>query len=138
MDIDKARESLNEARAAEAASSRPPLPAWLSTVSAVAAGAGVALVGQSPDQGWSRALVLVAGLVLIAAAYLLPTSYRSRRGLHGFRGRVHSDNVVFLICAVALVVTGFNADSTLSTIYVGIGVAVAVAYYLLLRGRFGR
>ena len=137
MDIEKARESLNQARAAaEAASSRPAMPAGLSAVSAVAAGAGVALVGQSPAQGWSRALALVAGLALMAAAYLLPTTYRARRGLHGFSGRVHSDNIVFLICAVALLVIGLGANSTPSTIYLGIGVVVAAVYYLLMRGRF--
>ena len=136
MEIDKARESLNQAKAAEAASSRPALPAGLSAVSAVAAGAGVALVGQSPTQGWLKALALIAGLVLMAAAYLVPTNYRSRHGLHGFRGRVHSDNIVFLICAVALLVIGLGANSTPSTIYLGIGVVVAAVYYLLMRGRF--
>lgn len=91
----------------------------------------------SPPQGWPRVALLVGGLALMGAAFVIPAAYRRQAGLHGFRGRVRSDNIVFFICAVALVVNGLNANSTLSAIYVGIGVMVAVAYFLLLRGRPG-
>lgn len=85
-----------------------------------------------------RMVMLAGGIVLMAAAFLLPTSYRARSGLHGFRGQVQSDNLVFLICAVVVLITGLNATSTLSAIYIGIGVVVVVAYFLLLRGKSGR
>ena len=138
MDNHQAQQSLTEARAAYAASSRPVIPVVLGVVCAIAAGAGVALLGQSPDRGSLRALLLAGGVALIVVAFLLPARYRSRRGLHGFRGRVQSDNLVFLLCAAALFIIGLNADRTLSHIYIGIGAFVAVAYFLLLRGHSGR
>lgn len=138
MDNHQVQQSLAQAHAAYAASSRPVVPIGLSLLSALSGGIGVALVGQSPDQGWLRAALLVGGIALMGAAFLVPTRYRGRSGLHGVRGRVRTDNTVFLVCAVVLLITGLNANSTLSAIYIGIGIFVAVVYFLLLRGKSGR
>lgn len=138
MDNQQAEQSLAQAQAAYAASSRPVLPVGAALVSALAAGGGVALVGQSPDRGWLHAVLLVGGIVLLGAALVVPAVQRRRSGLHGVRGRVRSDNIVFLLCALALLINGLNANSTLSAIYLGIGAVVAIAYFLLLRGRAGR
>lgn len=138
MDNNQAQQSLAQARAAYAASSRPPVPVGISLISALAAGAGVALVGQSPGPSWLRMALLGGGVVLMAVAFLLPAAYRARQGLHGFRGQVRADNVVFGICALSLVVTGLNANSTLSAIYIGIGIVVAIVCFLLLRGKWAR
>ena len=138
MDNQQAQQSLAQAQAAYAASSRPVLPLGASILSALAAGGGVALVGQSPDRGSLHAVLLVGGMVLMGAALVIPALLRRRFGLHGFRGRVRSDNIVFVVCAIALLVNGLHANSTLSAIYLGIGAVVAIAYFLLLRGRAGR
>lgn len=138
MDNHQAGQSLVQAQAAYTAASRPVLPLGASIVSALAAGSGVALVGRSPEPGWLHLLLVVSGTALMAAALLIPAIHRRHSGLYGFRGRVRSDNIVFLICAIVLLVNGLNANSTLGAIYLGIGVAVAVAYFVLLRGRAGR
>lgn len=137
MDENTARQQAAEAREAFRASSRPPIALVPSLLSALAAGAGVVLLGASSD-GWVRAVTFVGGLLLLAVAFALPDAVRKRSGLYGYRGQVQRDNVVFLISAVVLAVAGFSATTTLSTIFVGVGVVVAVAYFLLLRGRFGR
>jgi hypothetical protein len=138
MDNHHAGQSLAQAQAAYAAASRPVLPVGTSIVSALAAGGGVTLVGRSPAPGWLHLVLVVGGTALMAAALLIPSVHRRRAGLYGFRGRVRSDNIVFVICAIALLINGLNANSTLSAIYLGLGVVVAVAYFLLLRGRAGR
>ncbi len=137
MNNDEARQSLAQAQQARSAAGRLRIPVPLSLLGATAAGAGVALLGQSSARGWGHVVVLTVGILLVAGAILLPNSYRARRGLHGFHGRPRSDNLVLLICAIALLIVGLDANSTLSVIYLGIGLAVAVSYFLLLRGRLG-
>jgi hypothetical protein len=138
MDHQQAQRSLAQAQDAYAASSRPVLPLGAAVASALAAGCGVALVGLSPERGWLHAVLLVGGIVLMGAALGTPALFRRRSGLHGFRGRVRSDNIVFLLCAVTLVINGLDANRTLSAIYLGLGAVVGIAYFLLLRGRAGR
>jgi len=136
MDENTARQQAAEARDAFRHSSRPPLPPLPRFVLALAAGVGVALLGAS-NNGWVHAAVFVVGVLLVLAAGALPDILRKRAGLYGYRGQVQRDNLVFLICAVVLAVVGLNATATLSTIFVGIGAFVAIAYFLVLRGRFG-
>ena len=136
MDENTARQQAAEARDAFRHSSRPPLALVPSLVSALAAGVGVALLGAS-NNGWVHAAAFVVGVVLVLAAGAIPDILRKRAGLYGYRGQVQRDNLVFLICAVVLAVTGLNATATLSTIFVGIGAVVAITYFLVLRGRFG-
>ena len=95
----------------------------------------MALFGAS-NNGWVHAAAFVVGVLLVLAAGALPHILRKRAGLYGYRGQVRRDNQVFLICAVVLAVVGLNATATLSTIFVGIGAFVAIAYFLVLRGRF--
>lgn len=137
MDENTARQQATEARDAFRHSSRPPLALVPSLVSAFAAGAGVALLGASPSSGWVKAGTFVVGLLLVTAAFAGPDIVRRRSGLHGHRGQVKRDNTVFLICGVVLAMAGLNATEVLSAIFVGVGVFVAIAYFLLLRSRFG-
>lgn len=132
MDKNQAQQFLAEVQAAQAASGLPRPPVGLALVAALAAGSGVALVGQPSTSGWLHACLLVAGVALIALAFAIPVIHRARVGLHGFAGRVKSDNLVFLLCAVSLLINGIHADRALGLIYLGIGVVVAVGYFLLL------
>lgn len=118
-------------------SSRPTVPMGAALVSSIATGAGVAILGQ-PGGGWARLGLLVLAAVLLLGGATVPAYLRSRSGVHGYRGQVRRDNLVFIICAVALFVCGLGADSTLGAIYLGIGVVVAIAWFLLLRNRFGQ
>ena len=118
---------------AQLAASRPPLPRGMSVLSALCAGAGVALVARG-DAGWEHLAFLVAGVLLLAAAHLLPTAARRRRGLHGYRGWTRTENTTLLLCAVTLVICGSSASRELSWIFTGLGVLSAVAWYATLRG----
>ena len=137
MDENTARQQAAEARDAFRHSSRPPLALVPSLISALAAGVGVAMVGASPSSGWVKAATFVVGLLLVAVAFAVPAILRKRSGLHGHRGQVKRDNTVFLICGVVLAMAGLDTTEALSAIFVGVGVFVAIAYFLLLRSRFG-
>jgi hypothetical protein len=131
-----AADQLDSAIDAYRSSSRPTVPLGAALLSSVAAGVGVGLLGQ-PFHGGIRvgALALALGLLLVAGA--IPTRIRNRAGLHGYRGQVRRDNVTLFVCACALFVSGLGANATLGAIYVGIGLVVAVAWFLLLRNAFG-
>lgn len=135
-DPSEAAGQADDALAAYRASSRPPLPLPAALVSAVAAGTGIALLGQ-PFQGLPRAGFLALAIALLLIAGAIPTVIRHRSGLHGYRGQVRRDNVVLTICTVALLVIGLTATPTLGVIYVGLGVVAAVTWFLTLRTRFG-
>lgn len=137
MDENTARQQAAEARDAFRHSSRPPLALLPSLALALAAGVGVALLGASPSSGWLKVATFVVGLLLVTAAFAVPDMLRKRSGLHGYRGQVKRDNLVFLICGVVVGMAGLNTTAALSVIFVGVGVFVAIVYFLLLRSRFG-
>jgi hypothetical protein len=130
MERNEAQEQLAALNKAQRASGRPPLPLAVTIASSLALGVGVALLGHGPSGFWTLALAAV----LLAVAYLLPARYRNRKGLFGYRGRVHRTNVVWALVLVTLFVCGLNADSTLAAIYVGLGVVAAATYFFALRG----
>lgn len=132
----EAAQQADAALAAFQSSSRPTVPLAPAAGAALAAGVGVALLGQ-PADGWGRAGLLVLAVILVGVAAAIPTALRNRAGLHGYRGQVRRDNLVFVLVAAVLLVAGLGATSTLGVIYVGIGVVVAVGWFLLLRNRFG-
>ncbi len=131
-----AREHLLAAMDALQHSSRPPVSIGPASGSALAAGIGVALLGSASD-GWLRGLTFVGGLALLALAFAVPHLLRRRAGVHGYRGPARRDNIVYLLVAVVLAVTGFGADSDLALIFDGLGVVVAVCWFLVLRGVLG-
>ncbi|MGU3437416.1 hypothetical protein ACNHUS_30940 [Actinomycetes bacterium M1A6_2h] len=137
MNSDEARQLAAEAQQAYRDSSRPALPLPHSIAAALSAGVGVVLVGRSVDTAWLHVVVVLAGIALLALAYLIPTRNRERAGLYGFRGQVKRDHTVFLITAAVLVVIGFTANATLSTVYLIFGIVVAILYFTLLRGIWG-
>lgn len=132
MDETTARAQADDVLHAVRAGSRPTLPRLLCAASALCAGAGVVLVAQG--SGPAHFLSLVAALLLLATAHLLPTAARRRRGLHGYRGGARTENTTFLVCALVLVVVGGTANAALAAIFVGLGVVVALAWYAMLRG----
>ncbi|MEW1960686.1 hypothetical protein [Kineococcus sp. NPDC059986] len=132
MDETTARDQADEALRAVRAASRPSLPRPLCATAALCAGAGVALLAQG--SGVAKVVTLVLALALLAAAHLIPSTARRRRGLHGYRGGARTENTTFLLCALVLVVVGGTATAALAAIFVGLGVAVAVAWYAMLRG----
>lgn len=137
MDADQAREQVHEAREAYLSASRPRLPVPVVLISALFAGVGVALVAQPSDDGLHRALFVVGGILLLAAAWLIPVYVRRRHGLYGFRGAAERDHTVFFLCILAVVLAGLDTSRTLGTIYVGIGVVTGVAWGLVLSRRLG-
>ena len=133
MDHDTAQAQADEVARAYLAASRPPLPRTTCALSALCAGAGVAFVAQGAP-GWQH-LVFVAGSVLLfAAAHLLPTTLRRRRGLHGYRGWTRTENTTFLLVAVSLVISGSAGGRELRWIFLGLGVVAAITWYAMLRG----
>ncbi len=124
---------LEEVRRARLASSRPALARTVSALSAVCVGSGVALLAQGKP-GWTHLAFLAAGAALIAIAHTLPGFARRRRGLFGYRGWTKTENTTFLACAVALMIAGFSGGTDLALIFLGLGAASAVAWYLMLRG----
>ncbi|WP_432509312.1 hypothetical protein [Kineococcus auxinigenes] len=102
-------------------------------LSALAAGAGVALVARGQG-GWEHLAFLAAGVLCFAAAHLLPTRARHGQGLHGYRGWTRTENTTFLLCAVVLAICGFSTSPELAWIFTGLGVAAAAAWYAMLRG----
>ena len=133
MDHDTAQAQTNEVRRAYLAASRPTLPRTACAASALCAGAGVAFVAQG-SPGWEHLSFLIAGVLLMTAAHLLPTTLRRRRGLHGYRGWTRTENTTFLIVAVSLVISGFGGGRELGWVFAGLGVIAAVAWYAMLRG----
>ncbi len=133
MDNITAQARADEVRRAYLAASRPTLPRSVCAISAVCAGAGVALVAQG-QAGWQHLAFLAAGVLAFAAAHLLPTRARHHRGLHGYRGWTRTENLTFLVCALVLVICGFGATAELAWIFTGLGVVTAAAWYLMLRG----
>jgi hypothetical protein len=93
----------------------------------------VALVAQRQG-GWPHLAFLTAGIACFAAAHLLPTRARRRRGLHGYRGWTRTENSTFLLCAVVLVISGFTTSPELAWIFAGLGAVAAAAWYAMLRG----
>ena len=138
MDENTARQQAAEARDAFRHSSRPPLPLVPSLASALAAGVGVALWGVSPGGGWARAGTVVAGLLLVSAAFAVPNMLRKRAGLYGYRGQPKRDNTGFLLTGGILLFIGLGTpqDHTGRVISVVTGALVAITYFLFLRGRF--
>lgn len=133
MDKNTAQDQAHEVRRASLAASRPTLSRGVCAVSAVCAGAGVALVAQGQG-GWPHLAFLAAGIVCFAAAHLLPTRARRRRGLHGYRGWARTENTTFLLCAVVLVISGFTTSPELAWVFAGLGAVAAAAWYAMLRG----
>jgi hypothetical protein len=133
VDNDTAQAQADEVRRAYLAASRPILPRRACALAALCAGAGVALVAQGQG-GWTHLAFLAAGLGCFAAAHLLPTRARRRRGLHGYRGWTRTENTVFLLCALVLVICGFSTSPELAWIFAGLGVVTAAAWYAMLRG----
>ena len=111
----------------------PTQPAPVHALYALMAGAGVVSLAQLPGRSPGHPLMMLLGVVLLALAFLLPTLARSRAGLHGYRGQTRTDNLVFLIVAVVLVVCAFSATTTTTVIYIGLGVVAAITYFLVLR-----
>ena len=136
MDNDTAQAQATEIQRAYLAASRPLLPRSLSVLSAACAGVGVALLGQPGEEGPVHLAFMAAGVLLMAAAHMLPTAVRRHRGLHGYRGWTRTENTSLFMCALVLVICGFSATGVMSPIFIGVGVVVAVPWYLLLRGRF--
>ncbi|GGF90476.1 hypothetical protein GCM10007304_00460 [Rhodococcoides trifolii] len=130
MDQNEARAQLDAVRRAHRDSARPSLPIAVTVGAAVLAGVGVALLGR-PD---AVAITRLLSVALLAAAYLLPTLYRTRRGLDGYQGQVRQTNIVWSISFVTLFVCGLNADTTLAVVYLVFGIVVAVTYFFALRG----
>ncbi|WP_432506737.1 hypothetical protein [Kineococcus arenarius] len=64
---------------------------------------------------------VAAAVLLFAAAHLLPTALRRRRGLHGYRGWTRTENTTFLLVAVPLVISGFAGGRELAWIFTGPG-----------------
>jgi hypothetical protein len=135
MDRDTAHAHAAEVRRAYLHASRPPLPAALCALAAICAGVGVALVGQVSTGGWRYLTFLLAGVAMMATAHLIPALARRRRGLYGYRGTARTENIVFLLCAVVLIITGRNATADQALVQDGLGFVAAVAYYLTLRGK---
>ncbi|RKS80587.1 hypothetical protein CLV35_0300 [Motilibacter peucedani] len=133
MDNDTAQAQVDEVRRAHLAASRPALPRSACVLAAACAGAGVALVAQGQGGGAHLAF-LAAGVLCFAVAHLLPTRIRRRRGLHGYRGWTRTENTVLGLCALVLVICGYNADRDLALIFAGLGVVTAAAWYAMLRG----
>ena len=129
----QARATVDEVRRAYLAAGRPVLPRAVCALAALFAGSGVALVAQG-SPGWRHLAFLVAGLVCFAAAHVMPTVARRRRGLYGYRGWSRTENTTFLLCAVVLVVCGFSTSAELALIFSGLGVVAALAWYAMLRG----
>ena len=134
MDGDSASTLAAEAHSAYRAASRPPLPTAWCVLAGLCAATGVALVGRASPSPWVHATTLVAGLLALAAAHLVPATLRRRQGLRGYRGAARTENTAFLLCAVSLVVCGLNATPLLSAVYLGLGAAAGLTYYLTLRG----
>ncbi|WP_432537276.1 hypothetical protein [Kineococcus arenarius] len=133
MDHGTAQAQADEVRRAYLAASRPALPRATCALSALCAGAGVASVAQGRP-GWQHLAFVAAAVLLFAAAHLLPTALRRRRGLHGYRGWTRTENTTFLLVAVSLVISGFAGGRELAWIFTGLGVVAAVAWYAMLRG----
>ena len=133
MDHDTARAQADEVRRAHLAASRPTLPRTTCALSALCAGAGVAFAAQG-EPGWPHLAFTAAAVLLFAAAHLLPTTARRRRGLHGYRGWTRTENTTFLLVAVSLVISGSTGGPELAWIFTGLGVVSAVAWYAMLRG----
>lgn len=136
MDTNEARSQMAQAQTAFHDAGRPRLPIPVAGLSAVLAGAGIGLAGQPIHGAW-HAVQLLGSIVLLALAFAVPNGYRKQHGLFGYRGRAKSDNVVFLVVAVALVVIALDTTRTLGLIYLGLAAIAAVTYFLVLRGRFG-
>jgi len=133
MDLDTAQAQADEVRRAYLAASRPTLARSTCAFSALCAGAGVALAAQG-GPGWPHLFFAVAAVLFFAAAHLLPTFARRRRGLHGYRGWTRTENTTFLLVAVSLLISGSAGGRELAWIFAGLGVVAAVAWYAMLRG----
>ncbi|WP_432571719.1 hypothetical protein [Kineococcus sp. SYSU DK005] len=133
MDHDTARAQADDVRRAHLAASRPSLPRAACALSALCAGAGVALAAQG-EPGRQHLAFTAAAVLLFAAAHLLPAALRRRRGLHGHRGWSRTENATFLLVAVSLLVSGSTGGRELAWIFAGLGVVSAVAWYAMLRG----
>lgn len=128
-----AHEALLEARHARQSAERPRQRFAAHAFYSLMGGAGVAALGQLPGHTPGHLVVMAIGVALLALAYALPARARSRSGLHGYRGQSRSDNIVFLIVAVVLVICAIPATMTTAVIYGGLGVVSAIAYFLVLR-----
>lgn len=137
MDDTDARRQLDAFAVASHDSGRGRLPVLPAALAAVAAALALILLGWDAEGRLLLATRLV-GVAFGCVAFGLPAWLRSRAGLHGTRGQAQSDNLVFVIVAVALGVTGLSADHTLSVIYVGLGLVGGLLWFLVLRGRDGR
>jgi hypothetical protein len=113
--------------------SRPQDPVGLSLLYAALAGLGIIALAQLPGQRPGHLLMLALGVVLLALAHILPTYARRRAGLSGYQGRTRSDNTVFLVVAIVLVICAIPATSVTALIYLGLGVVAGVTYFLVLR-----
>lgn len=133
MDHDTAQAQADEVRRAYLAASRPRLPRTTCILSALCAGAGVASAAQGVP-GWPHAAFTVAALALFAAAHLVPTALRRRRGLRGYRGWTRTENTTFLLVAVSLLISGSAGGHEVAWVFAGLGVVSAAAWYAMLRG----
>lgn|GEM_PF-6756963 len=133
IDPEEARRILDEAQRARQDAERPAQSVALHLVSALAVGLGVVALAQLPGHRVGHLVMLAIGVVLIAVGGTLPVLARRRAGVRGYRGVTRNDHLVFLVVAAVLVVCALQATSTTAIIYLVLGLAAAVEYFLVLR-----